>query len=418
MEAKDSNESRNTYRWIVLGGIWLAYFSFGLVQGGIPPLIGPVSTDLNLSRAAMGSVLGAWPVIYIVMSIPAGAIIDRFGLRRSLAVGIVLIALSGLLRAVADSYATLFLAVAVFGLGGPFISIGAPKLVSTWFNKSNRGTAMGIYMTASAGGRILALATANSLLMPLYDGNWRYTLTTFAGFALASALVWWFLAKHADDADGSDVPTKSLIASMKVFPELLRIRVVQIVLIMSVGSFLFSHGFNNWLPEILQNRGMTASAAGFWATVPIVVGIAVTLIVPAIAKPGIRIPMLVAIFMLGGVSALVIGNTSGLWLTVGLVLQGAASRAVMPIIMLTLMDAPQVGSSRMGAVGGLYFTSGEVGGVLGPLLLGIIADATGGFWAGTIMLSVLCFGLAFVALTLVPALSAQNQPQHTPQEGD
>ncbi len=403
-EAKESKDSGASYRWIVLGGIWLAYFSFGLVQGGIPPLVGPVSNELDLSQSAMGSVLGAWPLIYIFVAIPAGAIIDRFGLRKSLAVGVVLIALSGLLRAVAVDYPTLFLAVAVFGVGGPFISIGAPKLVATWFSQSNRGIAMGIYMTAPAVGHILALATANSIFMPLYSGNWRFTLITFAGFALVTALVWWFLARHADDRNSSGEPSKSLITSMKVFPELLRIRVVQIALLMSVGSFLFSHGFNNWLPEILRERGMTAASAGYLATVPILVGIGATLLIPFLAKPNIRVPLLAVIFALAGVSALVIGNASGLWLMIGLILEGAASRGILPIIMLILMDARQLGPNRMGAVGGLYFTAGEVGGVLGPLMLGIVADVTGGFWSGTLILACLCFVLAVLTLTLTLAL--------------
>ena len=49
---------------------------------------------------------------------------------------------------------TLFLAVAVFGLGGPFISIGAPKLISAWFGPRERGTAMGLYMTAPSIGTV------------------------------------------------------------------------------------------------------------------------------------------------------------------------------------------------------------------------------------------------------------------------
>ncbi len=82
--------SERGQRWVMLAGLWLAYTSFGLVSGGIPPLVGRVSSDLNLSRSAMGSVMGAWPLVYIAVSVPAGALIDRFGLRRSLAVGIIL----------------------------------------------------------------------------------------------------------------------------------------------------------------------------------------------------------------------------------------------------------------------------------------------------------------------------------------
>ncbi len=400
--------SERGQRWVMLAGLWLAYASFGLVSGGIPPLVGRVSSDLNLSRSAMGSVMGAWPLVYIAVSVPAGALIDRFGLRRSLAVGIILVALSGILRAVAVNYATMFLAVAIFGVGGPFISIGAPKLISVWFNRKDRGLAMGIYMTASNTGRILALATANSVLMPLYRSSWRLTMATYAGVALLSAFLWWFMARDlgqsSDSAKGSG---KDLAASMKVFPMLLRIGVVRIVLVITVGSFFFSHGFNNWLPEILRAGGMTAAQAGFWAILPIVVGIATTLVVPMVAKPGRRIPMLVSIFMAAAVAALMVATTTGAPLTLGLILQGAASRGVMPVIMLILMDAPQVGPERMGAAGGLYFTAGEVGGVLGPLLLGVAADLTGSFREGLFMLVGLSVALAIISFRLGFSLRRQ-----------
>ncbi len=400
--------SERGQRWVMLAGLWLAYASFGLVSGGIPPLVGRVSSDLNLSRSAMGSVMGAWPLVYIAVSVPAGALIDRFGLRRSLAVGIILVALSGILRAVAVNYATMFLAVAIFGVGGPFISIGAPKLISVWFNRKDRGLAMGIYMTASNTGRILALATANSVLMPLYRSSWRLTMATYAGVALLSAFLWWFMARDleqsSDSAKGSG---KDLAASMKVFPMLLRIGVVRIVLVITVGSFFFSHGFNNWLPEILRTGGMTAAQAGFWAILPIVVGIATTLVVPMVAKPGRRIPMLVSIFMAAAVAALMVATTTGAPLTLGLILQGAASRGVMPVIMLILMDAPQVGPERMGAAGGLYFTAGEVGGVLGPLLLGVAADLTGSFREGLFMLVGLSVALAIISFRLGFSLRRQ-----------
>ena len=122
------------YKWVMLSGVWLAYFSFGIVQGGVPPLIGPVSEDLGFSRSSMGTLLGAWPVVYIAVAVPAGALIDRFSLKLTIAIGITLIAMSGLLRAVASDYSTMLIAVMVFGLGGPFVSIGAPKLISIWFD--------------------------------------------------------------------------------------------------------------------------------------------------------------------------------------------------------------------------------------------------------------------------------------------
>jgi len=65
----------------------------------------------------------------------------------------------------------------------------------------------------------------------------------------------------------------------------------------------------------------------------------------------------------------------------------------MTLSMLTLLDIPAVGSRRIGLAGGLFFTSAEVGGVLGPISMGLIADLAGGFDAALLLLTGICLAL-------------------------
>ena len=389
------------YRWILLASLWTVYASFGLILGALPPLVVYLSTDLELSRSAMGSILGAWPLVYIAAAIPAGVLIDRFGLRFCLTLGAALMALSGMLRALASDHLSLYLAVAVFGLGGPFISIGAPKLISSWFGDKKRGLAMGIYLTAPSIGGMVALATANSLLMPLYDNNWRLVLVTYAGIAVLAGIVWWIVARNAGSSvDTASVSSPGSLTGLKVYGQLLQLPLVRMVLILSFGSFLFGHGLGNWLPEILRVGGMSVRKAGFWAMMPSAVGLVTTMVVPRIAVRKRRIPILVVTLLSASVSTIIISTLTGPVLIFGLLLVGIANRGVMPILMLTLMDSPKIGPSRMGAAGGLFFTVGEVGGVLGPLLLGVLSDATGSFSGGLYSLAGTCAILAFLAIRL------------------
>jgi MFS family permease len=157
----------------MLGGVWLIYFSFGLLSVAMAPLVAVISRDLNLSYTAMGGILGAWPLIYIVAAAPCGAFIDRVGLKWSLAFAALIMAASGAMRAGAFDGVSLFVAVGLFGIGGPLISIGAPKAIAQWFQGAERGYAMGIYITGPGLGSILALSLTNGVLMPLTDGNWR-----------------------------------------------------------------------------------------------------------------------------------------------------------------------------------------------------------------------------------------------------
>jgi len=60
------------------------------------------------------------------------------------------------------------------------------------------------------------------------------------------------------------------------------------------------------------------------------------------------------------------------------------------IVVLVLMELREVDSARMGAAAGLYFTAGEIGGVLGPLTIGTLYDVTGNFSAALDALAALC----------------------------
>ncbi|MGY8827627.1 MAG: MFS transporter [Candidatus Latescibacterota bacterium] len=94
----------------MLGGVWLVYFCFGLTSGALPSLVSIIRAELSLSGSAMGSILGAWQLIYIGAAIPLGMVLDRMGPRRALLVAALIIALSGALRAAATDHITLFLA--------------------------------------------------------------------------------------------------------------------------------------------------------------------------------------------------------------------------------------------------------------------------------------------------------------------
>ena len=125
-----------------------------------------------------------------MLPVPGGAWVARLGLRRALLLAAGLIGLSCMLRGLASGHLSLFLAVGVFGLGGPLVSVGAPKLIRLWFDGPERGLAMGLYITGPALGGITALSLTNSVMMPLFDGQWRQVLFVYGAAVLSSGLLW------------------------------------------------------------------------------------------------------------------------------------------------------------------------------------------------------------------------------------
>jgi len=394
---------KDPYRWTVLGGVWLTYFCFGVIMAAMAPLVQPITEDLGLSHSAMGGVLGAWPLVYIASAIPCGAFLDRVGSRRALFLAVLVIALSGALRGLAPGHLSLFLAVGVFGLGGPLISIGAPKLITLWFAGRERGLAMGIYITGPGLGGILALSFTNSVFMPLFDHDWRAVLFVYSGFVGACSLVWLAISAHPTArAVERLAAAEPRLPQLQVFAELLRLPAVRVVLLMAIGIFFFNHGINTWLPEILRSGGMSAATAGYWASLPTAVGIAAALIIPRLALPERRVPILLALFLSAGVAVLLIQNPAGPLLAGGLMIQGIARSTMMTVAILVLMETRGLADQSRGLAGGLFFTAAEIGGVLGPLCFGALSDATGSFAAPLYLMTGVCLVMALLLARLWP----------------
>lgn len=394
-------DPRGPARWILLFGIWQLYLCFGMTTVSLAPVVGPITRDLGLSHGAMGSVLGIWQLVYIAAAIPCGALLDRLGARRALFVGALIVAASGLARSFATDYATLLLAVGLFGIGGPIVSSGAPKAVAQLFTGSQRGFAMGIYMTGPPMGAVIVLSLTNSVAMPMLDGDWHRVLLLWSLASFAGAGIWLLLALRPG-ARGLDVASSAgpRPPQTQVIGGLLRLPAVRLLLLMAVGIFSFNHGLNNWLPELLRHGGMSAAVAGYWATVPTVVGIAGSLLIPRLATPERRFALLAGLGVSAMLASLLLEAGSGPALTLGLVLQGIARSSLMTVAILTLVESRGVGEKQAGTASGLFFAAAEVGGAGGPILLGVLYDATGGFDAGLLLLAGIGALLAVAALRL------------------
>ena len=387
-------ETNNLTRWLVLAGVWLLYFSFGLNLASLAPLVTFIEADLQISHSAMGAVLGVWQFVYIVASVPCGILIDRVGSRYAFTVGALLIAVSAIGRSLAGDYVQLLLAVGAFGLGGPIISAGAPKMIAGWFQGRERGLAMGIYITGFGVGSILSLTLTNSILMPWFNEDWRLVLRFWGLLTLLAGAVWFVISWLPAVRGGKH--TSIRIKGALVMP-LLQLRSVQLVLLMSIGVLFFTHGLSNWMPELLRSGGMSVDQASLWAAVPVVVAIAGALVIPRLASGEYRYRVLLLLFLCAIGASVLLRAALGPVLVSGLILDGIARSSMTTVLILTLVETRGIGEERAGSAAGLYFSVAEIGGVAGPVMLGVLYDATGDFSGGLGLLTA-------ISLLLVLAL--------------
>ena len=378
----------------MLGGVAAVYGSFGLIVASTSALVPAIRADLDLSRGQMGLVLGAWQLAYIGASLPAARIIDRIGLRQAILVSISLMVASAILRSAAQGFITLLLAVAVLGVGGPLISIGAPKAAAVLFAGAERSRAVGVYGTAPAIGGAIALATANGIVGDLLDNSWRSVSLVYAAMSALAGVLWMFVSGSIDDVAPDDEAHLSV-------RDLIALPIVRVVLVMAVLGFTVSHGIGQWMVDLLADGGRPVSTAGYLAALGMVITMVGSLVLPVLATAARRVAILAGALAVGsvGVAALTVGGP-GVFATIAASSIGRV--AVMPICMLFLMDHRDVGPRNIAVAGGLFFSAAQFGGVGGPYLTGLLADASGSFDLPVAVHASLLIALALYVVAAVP----------------
>ena len=377
------------YRWVMLVLLCLLYVCFGIVSRAIFPLVTPILSDLRITYSKMGFILGSWQLTYIVMALVAGSIMDGWGVRKSLFAGALIIGLSSSLRYFTNHFAALLVAVALFGVGGPMISIGGPKTISSWFTGPSRGTAIGVYTSGNWIGGLLALALTNSLVMPLVGNEWRQVFLAYGLITFSVALLWVLFARESEGGE-----TSKSLAIIEVFRNLGKIHNVRLVLAMGLLAFAIIHGFSSWLPNILEINGMSGPQAGLAASLTIAAGIPSLLILPSVVPSHSRGRAMAVLSILTAIIIVLVMQISGVALLIGLAVLGFISAPFMAMLLLILMDSPGVETRHMGSAGGMFYCVAEIGGFAGPFLMGVLVDLTGTFMAGALFLAGLCAAIA------------------------
>ena len=365
-------------RWSVLAGAWAVYAAFGLLVATTGALVPQIQADLDLSDGQMGAVLGAWQLVFIVASVPAGRIIDRFGIRRALLAAMAIMVASGVLRSFASGFPTLFAAVALHGAGAPMISVGAPTVAASLFDGRDRRLAVGIYSTAPAIGGVLGLVLPANVIGPLLGSppgtGWRDITLVLTGLAAAALVVWSVVSRRLDG-----VLRPGAGPGLADYRGIAGLPVVRFVLVLSVATFFFVHGVGQWSVAILVDAGWTTAEAGRWTGLGTFGGLVASFFVPRLATPERRPALLIGILTVGAFSVQFLATTQVAVLVPAMVATFVARTALVPLLVLTLMDHPDVGPTRTAAATGLFFTTAQFGGVSGPMVTGLLADLSGGF---------------------------------------
>ena len=175
--------------WWVVGLLALALFINYIDRGAVPTTGHLIQDELGLSPAQLGLLFAAFSFTYAPLQLPMGALAERFGAHKILALGLTVWACATVLVGFAHSFATLLLLRLLLGIGE---SAGFPclsKLLAAVLPIKSLGRANGIaacgYLFGPAAGTALAGFIMNQL-----GYSWRAVFWTFGGLSLLWLLPW------------------------------------------------------------------------------------------------------------------------------------------------------------------------------------------------------------------------------------
>ena len=367
-------EEKLAYRWWVLAASVLVFtFTFGMGWTYIVMVVPQVRADLDLSLADWGSLWSAIAFGTTLAAIVGGVLGDRFGIRRIVGLGVVLMGTALVLRATASGFLSMYAWMFLFGIALALTFPNVPKALGMWFPPQEFGLANGVSQAGYGMGG--ALATVLTPLVLGLLGGWR-NLTHVLGFAsIALGVLWLLTVKDrvpaTPPADGSHTTDagESSLGAVAAIRQVLRVRDVWILAgcyMLFLGGYI---GIIGYVPTyFVEEQGMTQVEAGFVVSLLLWAFVVGSLILPALSdRVGLRKPLYIPGMLLTGVCMILAAYATGYSLWVVVIVWGLLG-GVGPIAFVVPLEMDGVGPILAGSAVGIALTAGYLGGMLSPII--------------------------------------------------
>jgi len=285
------------------------------------PITGDATKFYNVSDLKIGILSMCFMIVYIIVSIPASWIIDKYGIRIGVGIGAVFTGVFGLIRGFAGpNYDLLLIAQIGIAVGQPFILNAITKLAARWFPIEERATATGLGTLAMYIGILVGMTLTPYLTLGSGINGMLYI---YGIISIITTAVFIVLIKERPPTAPCrpDQEGRSLV--FDGFKQtLINKDFIWLMVIFFIGLGVFN-AVTTWIEDILRPRGFSATQAGITGGLMIVGGVVGALIIPLLSdRYKKRIPFII-IALVGatvGLTGITFATSYWMLLTSGMVL--------------------------------------------------------------------------------------------------
>ena len=363
-----------------------------------------IQKELGIPVAKMGLLLSAFLWAYALAQLPVGALIDRYGPRKMLGLGLFSWSVAQAAGGLVTGFGVFMAARFALGVGEAPLFPGGARVVRDWFGIRERGFATGLLQSASSLGNFIAVPLLTFLMLTL---SWRWMFVIVGAAGVVLAIIFWAIHRDPSEVDLTPEETRYLTEgdenasnrrpSFAEWRQLFAHRTTWGMIAGFFGTIYTLWLYTGWLPYYLEHeRHMSVAKVGVVAAIPYFFGclgavvggwlcdfltrrglapIAGRKLLMSSALCGISLCTVGTVMAESNAAALTFISVSLFLIYIG----ASAAWATVPIA------APGQYTASLGSIQNF---GGYLGGALAPTVTGLIVQRTGSF-SQALMLSAL-----------------------------
>ncbi|WP_052590083.1 MFS transporter [Luteipulveratus mongoliensis] len=328
--------------------LWLTYAAF----------TSDAAVHFGVSESAVVWLANVLPLLYIVLGLPSGMLLDRW-FRSTLALAGGLTALGACVR-LFDGYGPVLAGQLLIAIAQPFVLNAVSKLADAYLPREQR--AAGIAVGASSGfvGMLAGLLLGGMLGV---DGLTTLHVIGAVGSVAAAVLLAFLL--RTPPADGVS-ETRVTLASLRALVALPSMKLIGSAVFFAFGLFI---ALTATMEVLLKPHGVDTDSVGLILAAMVVAGIVGSAIIPTrVARLNTQRPVLIATMTIAALGCLALAIAPGeltAWLVA--IIVGFPLLASLPIV-LELTE--QIVGEAGGSTGAAYiYIIGNAGGIVLSLIV-------------------------------------------------
>lgn len=255
--------TRHWIRWAVVALLNLGAIIAYIDRTNISVALASVDFKnfFHLSDTDRGNLNAAFFWSYAILQIPAGWLVDRYGVKRPYAIGFLFWSVVSAATAFASTIGQIFVLRVLLGIGEAIITPASMRFIRFHFAEKERGLAVGLYMTGTKIGPAVGAPIAAALIQA-YD--WRMMFVILGLGCLIWLVPWTWVAPRDSGGAPPPAPGKPAVAPVS-FGRIMASPVIWGTIIGTFCYMYFVYFCMTWMPAyFVERRHLSLTSMGLY----------------------------------------------------------------------------------------------------------------------------------------------------------